>query len=70
MLELKPVSFQHVYEIEGDLQSYTVYCAKDNEFNSWSASVTVQDWGYTTPEAAIEGLVPALESLLKKIKEK
>jgi hypothetical protein len=67
-LELKPVSMRHVYEVGDEFgYNYTIHAAKDDEFGSWSASVTVSDWGQSTPEAAVEALVPALRHLLQKI---
>ena len=68
MLALTPVQLQHVYELEGpEGYKYTVYCSKDNEFHSWSASVSITTWGFTAPEPAIEALGPALKHLLDKI---
>ena len=70
-MELKPVQMQHTYEV-GDESGYkfTIYAAKDNEFHSWSASVTIVNWGFTTPEAAVEGLMPAIKTLLQQLEEK
>jgi len=69
MIELTPVTVKHVYELEGPQSGYrfTVYASKDDEFGSWAASATVSDWGYTTPEAAVEGLAEALRNLYLKI---
>ncbi len=68
MIDLKPVQLRHTYELTGeDGYKFTVYCAKDDEFNSWSAAVTITNWGFTSPEAAIENLVPALKNLLAKL---
>ncbi len=69
MIELTPVSLKHIYVLEGPQSGYefTVYCSKDDEYNSWSASVTITDWGFKTSEAAVEGLVPALRNLYLKI---
>ncbi len=69
MIELTPVSLKHVYKLEGPQSGYKfeVYCSKDDEFNSWAASVTITDWGFTTPEAAVEQLAPALRNLYLRI---
>jgi hypothetical protein len=70
MIKLEPVQMQHIYEVGGESgYRFTIYAAKDNEFHSWSASVTIVNWGFTTPEAAIESLVPAIKSLLQKLEE-
>jgi len=70
MIELTPVQLRHTYELTGtDGYKFTVYCAKDDEFNSWSASVNVTNWGFTDPVAAVEALAPALRNLLEKIEK-
>jgi hypothetical protein len=67
-LELKPIAMRHVYEIRDEVgYNYTVYVTKDDEFGSWSASVTISAWGVPTPEGAVEALAPALHHLLQKI---
>lgn len=71
MIKLEPVQMQHTYEV-GDESGYkfTIYASKDNEFHSWSASVTIVNWGFTTPEAAVESLAPALQKLLEQISDR
>jgi hypothetical protein len=68
MVKLEPVQLQHTYELSGDDgYKFTIYCSKDNEFNSWSASVNVTNWGFQTPDAAMCGLLPALKNLVEKL---
>ncbi len=68
-LELKTVAMRHEYEIVSESgYRYTVYVTRDDEFGSWSASVTISNWGASTPEAAVEQLAPALYSLYNKIR--
>jgi hypothetical protein len=65
MMKLKPVSLQHTYSLDGTQSgyAYTVYAFYDSELG-WSASVTLNDYGFKTPEDAVLGLREAVQNLL------
>lgn len=69
-MKLEPTSATFEYFIDDSSgYKFRVVVTKDSEWG-WGGTVSLVSFGYNSPEAAVERLVPAAEKFIELVREK